>query len=389
MSDHTTSSAAGEPASPRPSAAPGQGFFDWLRRLSITRGDSWLGGVCGGVAARLGIDPIIVRGIAVVIALLGGPAFLAYAVAWLLLPDETGSIHLERLVRGVFDAATVGVGVFVLLAFLPLAQGVWWAAGWPLGGGLSWGSSLGHVFWSLVVIAAAVALVVWVSRRAGWGSGRARGAGGAAWRAPSGSGAQDPAGPWAASSAAPADAAVAPPAGPAPSFPTAPTAPRPGASPAADADWRDRQADWRVRYDEWKRHQADSSRAAREARLADASRRQADALEQARIHRLTHPRASGPFVAIALGVAVIVGALASGLAWNVPALAGFQSAFGFAAATAVVGLAMTAAGLMRRSSGFLAFVAIVLTVVTAALLAGATGYSSLFDALRSVAERLS
>ncbi|MEP6480047.1 MAG: PspC domain-containing protein, partial [Rhodoglobus sp.] len=61
-------------------------FFEWMRSIGIRREPGWIGGVGSGIATRLGIDPLIVRGIIVVAAILGGPAFLLYAAAWLLLP---------------------------------------------------------------------------------------------------------------------------------------------------------------------------------------------------------------------------------------------------------------------------------------------------------------
>jgi phage shock protein PspC (stress-responsive transcriptional regulator) len=381
MSENTSSQAPGGTASPRPASAPGQGFFDWVRRIGISRGDSWIGGVCGGIAARLGIDPIVVRGIAVVVALLGGPAFLLYALAWLLLPDAAGRIHLESLVRGVFDAATAGVIVFALLAFLPIAQGVWWAASWPFGTSVGWPETLGKVFWSAVVVAAIVLLIVWASRRSGgWGASPWTGS-------PGDVGGTSTAGPSASSfaegttppSSEPTGAAW--PAGAA--SPTAPAAPVQGASPEALADWRAQQAEWRTRYTEWKRQQSAATREYREQRSAEAARRQADALERARVFRLAHPRTGGPFVAITLGTAVIVGALAAAVAWGAPRLDGYQTVFGFAAATAVLGLSMMVAGLMRRSSGFLTFVTIALTVLTVLLLIGAATHSTLVGGLPS------
>ncbi|MCU1528658.1 MAG: PspC protein [Frondihabitans sp.] len=366
MSQNSSPSVPGDSSSSGPGSsgaptAPGQGFFDWLRRLGISRGDSWIGGVCGGIAARLGIDPIIVRGIAVVVALLGGPAFLLYALAWLLLPDTTGTIHLERLIRGTFEAASAGVIVFALLAFLPLAQGVWWAAGWPFGAAGGWTVGLGKLFWSAVVVAAIVLLIVWISRRSsGWGASPWAGTGTYSGTAsePTRQG----------SERTPSTVGA----------PTAPPPPVPDASPDALADWKARQAEWKTRYEQWKRQQADEARIRREQRSAeisaDASRRQADAFELARIRRLTNPRTSGAYVAIALGAALIVGALAAATSWSVPALHHYQAAFGFAAATAVIGLSMVGAGFLRRRSGFLAFVAIVLTAVTALLLFGPTGH---------------
>ena len=85
-------------------------FFDWMRGLRVPRQPGWIGGVCAGIAARLGIDPIIVRGIVVVLAVLGGPALLLYAAAWLLLPDNYDRIHLQELFRGNFTKAHAGIG---------------------------------------------------------------------------------------------------------------------------------------------------------------------------------------------------------------------------------------------------------------------------------------
>ncbi|WP_336697424.1 PspC domain-containing protein [Curtobacterium sp. USHLN213] len=66
-------------------------FFDWIRGIHVTRSDDrWLAGVCGAVAERTGLDPLVVRGVAIVVALLGGPVFLAYAAGWALLPDSSG-----------------------------------------------------------------------------------------------------------------------------------------------------------------------------------------------------------------------------------------------------------------------------------------------------------
>ncbi|MCY9787079.1 PspC domain-containing protein [Nocardiopsis sp. EMB25] len=67
----------------------------------LVRSDSnrLLTGVCGGMAAFLGIDATIVRIAFVVFALLGGGVFV-YILAWLLMPAE-GERHslLEQIIR--------------------------------------------------------------------------------------------------------------------------------------------------------------------------------------------------------------------------------------------------------------------------------------------------
>ncbi|WP_336659073.1 PspC domain-containing protein [Leucobacter sp. USHLN153] len=115
------------PHSERPDGPPsGQGFFDWLRGLRITRGgERWFAGVASGVAARLGVDPIIVRGAFVVLALLGGPGILLYLLGWLLLPGADGRIHVEEIWRGRASAGLVtGAIIVAVLVVIPAFIGL-------------------------------------------------------------------------------------------------------------------------------------------------------------------------------------------------------------------------------------------------------------------------
>lgn len=59
-----------------------------VRRLTRSRDDKYLGGVCGGVAAYTGVDANVVRLLAVLGTILGfGVLVFAYVAAWLLLPE--------------------------------------------------------------------------------------------------------------------------------------------------------------------------------------------------------------------------------------------------------------------------------------------------------------
>jgi phage shock protein C len=67
-------------APPQPPAAP--------KKLLRSRNDRWIAGVCGGVGEYAGVDPNLVRLLAVVGALFsGGTLFLAYIVAWIVMPE--------------------------------------------------------------------------------------------------------------------------------------------------------------------------------------------------------------------------------------------------------------------------------------------------------------
>lgn len=122
-----------------PGAPPPQenAFWAGVRRTGLVRTqDRWIGGVAGGVAARLGVDPLLVRGLIAVSFLLGGLGLVLYGVAWALLPEQSdGRIHLEELGAGRSDVALLGALAFVVVG-LARGDGWWWfwdGEGWFTG----------------------------------------------------------------------------------------------------------------------------------------------------------------------------------------------------------------------------------------------------------------
>ena len=111
--------------------------------------DGWLGGVCSGIALRLGIDRALIRLAFVAAAAAGGIGVALYALGWLVIPVGPGTAR-RRLPtgRGAVEVA-LGTGLLllsVLLAFRGL--GIWFsdAIVWPLvliasGGALIWRGS--------------------------------------------------------------------------------------------------------------------------------------------------------------------------------------------------------------------------------------------------------
>lgn len=92
--------------------------FGALRRSPVTRSQHRkLGGVCAGVAERLGVSTTIVRVATVVLAVVG-PAVAIYLLAWLLLPDTAGRIHLERAIRDG-HAGSIVLLVFAVFSIVP------------------------------------------------------------------------------------------------------------------------------------------------------------------------------------------------------------------------------------------------------------------------------
>ncbi len=58
------------------------------RRLYRSTASKMLGGVCGGLAEYFGIDPTIVRLLAVIGLFFGGATFWAYIIMWIVVPLE-------------------------------------------------------------------------------------------------------------------------------------------------------------------------------------------------------------------------------------------------------------------------------------------------------------
>jgi phage shock protein C len=58
------------------------------KRLTRSRDDRWLGGVCGGVARYAGVDANLVRLLVVLGTVLGfGSLLVVYIAAWILMPE--------------------------------------------------------------------------------------------------------------------------------------------------------------------------------------------------------------------------------------------------------------------------------------------------------------
>ncbi len=108
-----------------------------IRRVRRSRQDRVFGGVCGGLGRYLQIDPVLLRIAAVALALSGGLGVLAYIIAWIVIPEETGT-EPDRVVGTqdrhgltlVVGAALVGLGGLLLIQqFVP-----WFGATffWPV-----------------------------------------------------------------------------------------------------------------------------------------------------------------------------------------------------------------------------------------------------------------
>lgn len=320
---HGDSAPRPEGAAPTDGEAPGPrfGFFAWMRGIGLVRSDErWIAGVCGAVSERTGLDPLLVRGIAIVVALLGGPVLIAYAIGWALLPDSRDEIVLEDLFAGIFAPAQIAIGVLFVLGLTPYGQGLWWRGApdwWSMPG---WLETTMRTAWALVLVGILFWLVVLVARRTGDHPGDHAGQG--------------------------------------PDRPHGTHGTRSGSAGAASgtghhgSSFQERTADRRA-HEEDLRHR-------REERLAE------------RAARWRRRQPSAGFVAIGLGAALVIGALvalsAQVLGWSDAPLI-----VGLAGALAILAIATVVAGIRGRESGGLglfSFLAVIALVVFGVVPAG-------------------
>ncbi len=101
-----------------------------------------MGGVCAGLAERLGVEVLVVRVIMVMMATVGGLGVAVYALAWALIPVAPDSEQLGRR-PGAWREA-----VLIVLAVAALFAGVRFA-----------GSHIGEGLWPLVLGVCGMALL--------------------------------------------------------------------------------------------------------------------------------------------------------------------------------------------------------------------------------------
>ncbi|OWY82014.1 PspC domain-containing protein [Rhodococcus rhodochrous] len=95
----------------------------WRTRPVRLPKEGHIAGVCSGIGARYGVDPVLIRVVFVASALFGGGGLVLYLAAWLMFPRHGDQVSsLESLVgRGASSDSTTKV--IVLLVALAIAAG--------------------------------------------------------------------------------------------------------------------------------------------------------------------------------------------------------------------------------------------------------------------------
>jgi phage shock protein C len=133
-------------------------------RLTRSKSDKMIAGICGGLAAYVGIDSVLVRALFFILILASGIGFPIYLILWFIMPSEESvgrpnaeviQTNIEEMGQSVSNSmnrfsrpGTVGTllilfGIYFLFSEL---------------GFLSWLS--GGIFWPLLIIGFGVYMLV-------------------------------------------------------------------------------------------------------------------------------------------------------------------------------------------------------------------------------------
>ncbi len=108
--------------------------------------DRVIAGVCGGLAARVGLDPVLVR-LAVIILVVTGPGFPLYVIAWFVMPEGVGEVRGVDSNLKVETRRGIGLMLVVIASILTLRE-------------LSL-SLPDAVVWPVVIVGLGVGVVLW------------------------------------------------------------------------------------------------------------------------------------------------------------------------------------------------------------------------------------
>lgn len=123
-------------------------------RLYRSRSERMVGGVAGGLAIYIGVDPVIIR-LAFVALAFAGAGVVAYIIGWIVIPEEPpgepAAAAPRRTASGGQSARIIAGSILIAIGFMLLLD-------WLV-------PSIDRFFWPVALIGLGVALFAYGARR--------------------------------------------------------------------------------------------------------------------------------------------------------------------------------------------------------------------------------
>lgn len=141
------------------------------RRLYRSNVNRMIAGVCGGIAEYMNVDPTLVRLGFVLLVFVNGVGILLYLVMAIVTPRAPAGVSSPTTPMAPLDLSWLGAAILLLVGLGLVAFGAAWALDrigpwfWASWGFWSIIRTLSWVFWSALLIAVGLVIVVAALRR--------------------------------------------------------------------------------------------------------------------------------------------------------------------------------------------------------------------------------
>jgi phage shock protein PspC (stress-responsive transcriptional regulator) len=136
------------------------------KRLFRSRTDRMIGGVCGGVAQYFGLDPVLIRVVWALAFFIGGSGFVAYIVAWIVVPENPEAESNAEKKKTKSDSTMIWGLVLIAIGAILLFQRNDWFDFYPHWGPWWFGDFDAGVILPVILILVGVVYLVTVSKNA-------------------------------------------------------------------------------------------------------------------------------------------------------------------------------------------------------------------------------
>ena len=109
------------------------------RRVYRSRANRMIGGVCGGFAQYLNVDPIIIRIVWAIAVVWGGVGVIAYILSWIIIPENSGEEEVVKKTDGGKKTGLIWGVILIAIGCLFMFRGFDWFDFYPFHFRWHWG----------------------------------------------------------------------------------------------------------------------------------------------------------------------------------------------------------------------------------------------------------
>lgn len=139
MAEEKREKAASEGVKPGRASRTSKANPDQPKRIYRSKTDRMIGGVCGGVAKYLNVDPVIIRIAWALAFFAGGTGVVAYIVGWIIIPEDPNEEEAPKKKETKTDSSMIWGLALIMIGGLLLVNYMDWFSFFPYWNWSLWG----------------------------------------------------------------------------------------------------------------------------------------------------------------------------------------------------------------------------------------------------------